>query len=205
MGSRKTGDGAEKVYAAAQKWVDCALRSDDSLFTPGVPIWSSRWLGELREHFLDQPDTGEGSFYDKLRTQLEDSPPEVYQLMGEALYVYYLIQYLRKETKQERIAKVLDWSPAPVPIPPDLEAGLHGRFVNIGRGGGLIHLSVGRLIESVEQWKQLDSTERDRLLSDPWAFKSFLSERQFVSRILVGKQSTSVLMSHLLLHIAAGY
>ena len=41
MGSRKTHEGAENVYAAAQKWVDCALRADDSLFTPGKPIWSS--------------------------------------------------------------------------------------------------------------------------------------------------------------------
>ena len=55
MGSRKTHEGAEAVYAAAQKWVDCALRKDDSLFTPGKPIWSSRWLGELRERFLDNP------------------------------------------------------------------------------------------------------------------------------------------------------
>ena len=28
-------------------WVERALRTDDSLFTPGVPIWSSRWLREL--------------------------------------------------------------------------------------------------------------------------------------------------------------
>ena len=58
MGSRKTYDGAEKVYEAAELWVDRALRTDDSLFTPGEPIWSSRWLRELRERFLDRPDEG---------------------------------------------------------------------------------------------------------------------------------------------------
>ena len=51
MGSRKTYDGAEKVYEAAELWVDRALRADDSLFTPGEEIWSSRWLRELRERF----------------------------------------------------------------------------------------------------------------------------------------------------------
>ena len=35
MGSRKTYEGAERVYEAAALWVDRALRSDDSLFTPG--------------------------------------------------------------------------------------------------------------------------------------------------------------------------
>lgn len=46
------------VYKAAELWVERALKSDDSLFTPGVPIWSSEWLGELRERFLNQPDAG---------------------------------------------------------------------------------------------------------------------------------------------------
>ena len=31
-------DGAEMVYAAADTWVERALRTDDSLFTPGTPI-----------------------------------------------------------------------------------------------------------------------------------------------------------------------
>ena len=38
MGSRRTGNGEENVYAAAEEWVDRALRADDSLFTPGRPI-----------------------------------------------------------------------------------------------------------------------------------------------------------------------
>ena len=61
MGSKRTGGGVDNVYAAAQKWVDCALRSDGSLFTPGKPIWTRQWLGELQERFLDRPDEGEGN------------------------------------------------------------------------------------------------------------------------------------------------
>ena len=40
MGSRI--EGADSVYAAAELWVERALRRDDSLFTPGESIWSSR-------------------------------------------------------------------------------------------------------------------------------------------------------------------
>ena len=54
MGTRIAG--AETVYAAAEAWVERALRSDDSLFTPGRRIWTSSWLGELRQRFLDSPD-----------------------------------------------------------------------------------------------------------------------------------------------------
>ena len=77
MGSRKTHDGAHKVYAAAEVWVDRALRADDSFFTPGKPIWSKQWLGEVRERFLNDPDESSAGFLEKLRTQLVDSPPEV--------------------------------------------------------------------------------------------------------------------------------
>ena len=88
MGSRRTGNGVENVYAAAQAWVECGLTADDSLFTPGAAIWTSHWLGELRRRFLDQPDAPGNGFYGKLEQQLAGSPAEVYQLMAEALCVY---------------------------------------------------------------------------------------------------------------------
>ena len=112
MGARKTYDGAENVYKAAAMWVDRALRTDDSLFTPGKPIWTSQWLRELRTRFLDRPDEGDGDFYQKLQTQLSDSPPKVYQLMGEVLYAHFLIIWktgMRGDTKKNRIEDVLGW------------------------------------------------------------------------------------------------
>ena len=73
MGSRRTGNGVEKVYTAAEAWIDRALRTDDALFTPGKPIWTSENLGELRECF---------GFYAKLERQLAGSPAK---WMGEVL------------------------------------------------------------------------------------------------------------------------
>ena len=52
MGSRKTHDGVEKVYAAAEAWVSRALRSDDSLFTPGKPIWTRELHGRVAAAIL---------------------------------------------------------------------------------------------------------------------------------------------------------
>ena len=67
MGSRRTHEGVENVYAAATIWVDRALRADDSLFTPGKAIWTRELLGELRDCYLDNPDTSSGNFYEKLQ------------------------------------------------------------------------------------------------------------------------------------------
>jgi len=201
MGSRKIYEGADEVYAAAQLWVDRALRADDSLFTPGTPIWSGRWLDELRERFLDRPDVGEGGFYGKLRSQLEDSPPEVYQLMGEVLYVRYLYLIHTAAGKRQGIERVLGWSPTPVRIPDDLADVLGSGFINLGGGNAQIESQVGTLIESVEQWKKLDSNEHERILSDPWEFKSFLFTRHFVSQLLLNNQNTGRIQKEILLSI----
>ena len=97
MSSRKAGGGQEKVYAAASTWVGRALRTDDSLFTVGEPIWSKRWLSELRGRFLDRPQEWngqpKGAFFAILERLLAGSPAEVYQLMGEVLYASYLIAW----------------------------------------------------------------------------------------------------------------
>ena len=181
MGSRRTGDVAEKMYAAAQNWVDSALREDGSLFTPGEPIWSSQWLGELRPRFLEQPGARrENEFWPRLQKQLDGCSPEVYQLMAEALYVHYLIQNMKSETKLGKIVRVLKWSPSPVTMRQPLVDGLQSMLVNAGAGFGNKRISyqVGTLIESVEQWKKLESAEHDQLLDEPEAFKNFVFTRR---------------------------
>ena len=83
MGSRVTWDGVESAYAAAGAWVDCALRADGSLFTPGETIWTRDLLGELHRRFLNRPDDSKRPFLQKQEVQLSGSPAEVCQLMAE--------------------------------------------------------------------------------------------------------------------------
>ena len=170
MGTRIAGGGVEKVYAAAEKWVERALRADDSLFTPGMAIWSSRWLGELHERFLNHPDESSDSFLEKLQQQLANSPPEVYQLMGEVLYLYFLIVTTKNSADEQRVIDtVLGWSPSPVEIPQELVASLTPGIASTGQ---YFHTSrpfqVGFLIEFVEQWKEKGLDEQHRLLANPW-------------------------------------
>ena len=203
MSSRRTADGADKIYDAARAWVDSALRSDGSLFTPGKKIWTPEGLAKLRTQFLDQPDESNVGFYDKLERQLAGSPPEVYQLMAEVLFVHFLISgNMKGDTKRASINQVLGWSSDPVSIPQPLANSLDIWFMNIGAGTANRPFQVGTQIEVVEQWKQLQPEERTRILEDAWAFKEFLFSRQFISELLVRNQNTGQIEKEMLLHIA---
>ena len=177
MPARNTNEGVEKVYSAAEKWIDAALRNDDSLFTPGKSIWTRELLAELRECYLDTPDSSDRNFYDKLKDQLEDRSPQVYQLMAEVLYAHYLIIWregMRADTKIRHLEDVLGWSDNPVQISEDLVEGMEPGIVRIGPAyGRLLPFMVGFLVEFVDRWKEQALTERHRLLDDPWEFKDF--------------------------------
>ena len=178
MGNTGTDEARGSVYSAASRWVDHALRADDSLFTPGEPIWSSRWLGELRNRYLNQPDESSDDFYTKLKRQLEGSPPEVYQLMAELLYVHLLIVHqesMKGSTKKERINRVLGWSDKDTAIPQDLVDGLSVGVANTGPAFNTLRpFQIGFLMEFAERWKGRRDEDRKQLLDNPWAFKQFL-------------------------------
>ena len=187
MGSRRTGGGAENVYRASEIWVERALRTDDSLFSPGKRIWTRQWLQELRERFLDRPDVAGDSFMQKLERQLESSLPEIYQLIGEVLYVHFLIIWttgaggMKRINKIARINQVLEWSTQRATIPDDLAAAMTPGIVRPGMGFIIGIHQLGFIIEFVEHWKNLKSEEHDRLLGDPWEFKDFMETMSFQS------------------------
>ena len=181
MSARRLDGGA--VYEAADLWIASALKSDDSLFTPGKPIWSERGLGEARDLFLDRPHVwkGAGFFEHRLPAVLTGCPPEFHQLMGEALYVAYLIIYkdaVGQAKKIERVNQVLKRSCKPVEFPDDLHAGVEngimspGSFINYGD-----RLAV--VVEFAERWKKSGSDvsllNRDSL-DAPWRFQEFVAD-----------------------------
>ena len=205
MGSRKTHEGAEKVYVAAEKWIDCALRNDDSLFTPGKPIWSSECLVELRDWFLDRPQVGEGNFYEQLETQLEGCSTEAYQLMAEVLFVHFLFiseDKMGGDTKKERVEQVLGWGAPLFTAPADL---VNGLSPGLGATGPPFNLDrpflVGFIIEFVDQWKQLELDERNRLLDDPWAFKDFASKIDLRGELFKEKPTAHQAQLQALIHL----
>src|SRR5215211_5114368 len=82
--------GREEVYAVAERFVEEALKSDGSLFTPGTAIWSAENIEDLYERFVGNPDESSDRFEDKFRRQLEGAPLETRQLAAELLYIHLL-------------------------------------------------------------------------------------------------------------------
>ena len=203
MGSRLTANGTERVYAAADLWVKRALWIDDSLFTPGKPIWSKQVLGEVHRRFLDRPDESGDSFLEKLERQLKGGQPEVYQLMGEALYLYFLYVATKNSGKeQEVIETVLNWSPDRVGIPPGLVTSL---TPGIGTPGTFFFTArpfqLAFLFEFVEQLKGQEMDERRRILGDPWSLKDFVAGLEFQSRMMQEYVNKPLAQREALLHL----
>ena len=189
--------GGEAVYEAAEHWVDAALRRDDSLFTPGEPIWSLANLTDFHERFAGQPDDSKDTFFTKFERQLHGAQPQIHQLAAEILYLSYLIVHPRTisgDKKRQNVNRVLHWSETPVAIPDHLIGLQDSGFVNPGPAFGVFlpaHLQL--IAEFLQHWKNLPEGTHEQKLDDPWEFKKELDS------IDVPK---SVVQSMALLHLA---
>ena len=169
------------VYEAADLWIERALKRDDSLFTPGTPIWSRDCIAKARTRFLDKIEAWNGGdFFGKLETVLKGSPPEVYQLVGEAVYVTYLMVWNGAVGQEKKIANI-NWATGKrVGIPHSLRA---AQKTGIMTPGAFFIAKFGVhpafVIEFVDKWKK--ECSRDELLDRadpkaPWKFKKFVME-----------------------------
>ena len=80
---------SEPILAAAERWRDAALEREASVFVE-ASLWREENLAALQTHFIDSPDEGEGTFFEKLKGQLSGTSPEVRQLAAEMLWVMFL-------------------------------------------------------------------------------------------------------------------
>ncbi|HEY3231382.1 MAG TPA: ATP-binding protein, partial [Roseiflexaceae bacterium] len=178
---------AQPIYDAAARFVDAALRGDDSIFTPGRPIWAAANVEDLYHRFVERPDTSDRSFLEKFRDQLagmapgamllEQASPEVYQLASELIYVHLLIATgnIGGQAKRGLINMVLNWAPQSISIPPERAAALDMGLARVGTAYLTYRpFQLAFLLRFVRDWKGLPRPERERLLDNPWDFKAML-------------------------------
>jgi 5-methylcytosine-specific restriction protein B len=173
----KTRD-RELLYDIAQRFVDSALRRDDSLFTPGRPIWSLDNLDDLYRRFVAHPDESPDTFLQKLQRQLAGAPQETVQLAAEVLYVHLLVPVnTRRSTKLRLLETVLSWAPQPIRVPNDLSAALEGGIARVGVAYATYRpFQLHFLIEFVRVWKRLLAGEKEEALRDPLIFKRIVEQ-----------------------------
>ena len=167
----------ESTYELIGRFVDVAFRTQDSLFTPGTPIWSPDVCNDLYARFVEHPDESSRSFLDKLKGQLEGADRNTVQLAAELLFVQTIPAYgIGRGKKIELIEHVLGWSEPPVPFPDDWKSAFDRGLANDMSFMQHRPFHIAFLLEVLRKWHTIDNAEQERMLSDPWLFKEFLQD-----------------------------
>jgi 5-methylcytosine-specific restriction protein B len=77
------------ILEAAREWATRCLVENGSILGTGS-LWTSENFAQLDRFFVQQPDAGEGDFYEKLEGQMSGAPPDAPKLMAELLWVLFL-------------------------------------------------------------------------------------------------------------------
>ncbi|MCQ4164094.1 McrB family protein [Tahibacter harae] len=175
------------VIEAAQSCVRRCLIGDGSVFS-GQSLWTAQGFAALDRYFVQQPDEGQGTFYEKLRGQLAPAPPEAVRLMAEALWLLLLFpSNISADTKRENCIEVWSWSGAALdPQHPLLaDAVLRG----IGSAGMGMNTNrwreVNYLVGLGQKLKALPPAQREAVFASYDSFTEWLAtvpqegERQF--------------------------
>ena len=179
----------KQILDAGQHWKEVALLSDEAVFAQ-EPVWTLPCLQDLKQYFIDQPDEGDGDFFDKLKRQLDPAQSEVKQLAAEMLWFMHLCpDNITKSKKLGNIRLVWEWSGEPFSEDSDWVA----EDVLVGAGDtaeGHRQLDLKFFVHMMIAFKSLAESERHELLSDGWKFGKWLetipkcNDRQFRNMIM---------------------
>ena len=208
MSARKTDNGVEQVYAAAQQWAQCALESDGSLFTPGEPIWTLERLKEV-DYALKEHNPRWGNFWDNLAEALDPGQAEAFQLLAETVYVHFLPRRVRSRGfKRLPVTDLLKKAPGgaqnnlPQIVGDGFQAGGLGFVFRLGlETSNSPYYCVRTLIEALVPIKELPSSERDALLKDQWSFKEFIERHDRSVESIPQAKTAAARQLAMLLHL----
>ncbi|WP_433784421.1 McrB family protein [Actinomycetospora sp. CA-101289] len=166
----------ERMLEAARLFVEHGLSTDDSVFTPGTPIWTAAHADELVRHYVENLDTGTGGFFEKLTDQLAQASDGAVQLMAELLCLNTLpLADYTSTRKRANVERVLAMMSEPVPMPSSLDRAIEGGAFN----GGVAFKTqrwaqLAFLVAFLARWKGFDAARRAQLLADPYALRDEL-------------------------------
>ena len=169
------------VLRAAVLWRDRCLRNNGSVFTE-KSLWTPENVAYLVRLYAENLDAGEGTFLEKLETQLAPAPGMAKQLSAEMLWVMYLYPVpsaMQPGTKRQQIRQVWEWSREPLPDAPlALDTALQ---TGVGSPGTAFHTQRWReflyFVRLMEVWVQLSASQHETQLADPWSLAEWMGEQ----------------------------
>jgi MoxR-like ATPase len=179
-----------EIYELFDRWRRECLVGNGALFSAGQ-LWGDEYLSMLQTT-LGAELIGEGTFGEKLRTQLEPHPPEVRQLGVEIVYVEHLGERdTGVATKHRNLEALFDLLPDGVTVPADLWEILDGGIASYGPGKQYRDAYVRFVLKLARAAKEEVRSGRAEELADPWRF------RDLVGRV---RTSTDGLQANAVLH-----
>ncbi|MFP4145088.1 MAG: hypothetical protein ACLFV3_08075 [Phycisphaeraceae bacterium] len=150
------------TYAAAEAFVQRCLRSDDSLFPSGRPVWRLACVEDLFRRFVERPDMSSDDFMTKWQRQLDGAPADTVQFAAELLYVHLLAgNTTGRQRKEELVREVLSWSERDTPIPEPLLEALERGFAGESTAWRTYRWALlGYLVRFLRKFKALPGHER---------------------------------------------
>ena len=166
---------AVAVEKVGRRLIDSGLGRDDSLLTPGRPIWTTEYLAELQRDYVNRPTLGSGGLIEKLDAQLATTSSGAVQLFAELLVVNILpIRNVGGQLKLQQVQAVLDRCDSPVAIPDDVKHALLGGYAFHGGpayGGNKPH-QLAYFIAVAQHFKSLTDQRRVDALAEPLIFRT---------------------------------
>ncbi|KVG26711.1 GTPase [Burkholderia ubonensis] len=177
--SRYCGDDDPKsILEAAIHWRDAALLGNGSVLT-SQELWTTSALELLDEHFVKNPDLGDGKFLEKLEHQLAPVGSSAKQLVAEMMWLLYLCpSSLTAAHKRKTVQTIWAWSGEPSPtdsrwLDEDVLAG-------VGSAGPGFNQNQWRelvfVINFLRRFRELSGDDQQALMEDGWAFDEWLRQ-----------------------------
>lgn len=170
---------AEDVFRTTTAlFVQRGLRDSTSVFDPDRDVWTVEAISEIRQRFIDAPDMGDRTFVEKVRQQFAEASDDARLLMAE-LVTWQVLPSVERATgfgkKRERISAILQTMDEPVVIPEQVLIGLKNGVVMPGQAmNSSTFRSMVVVLSVVEAYLQAPVETQQKLLEDPWAWKSFV-------------------------------
>ena len=167
---------AEAILDATEQWKQRCLLNGGSLFTE-ERLWTRGNFEQLRTHFVEKPDEGQGAFDEKLKRQLAPTPPATKRLWSEMTWVYYVMVFdVKGETKLDQIKTAWEWSESELPD----SAWTQGAILDRGLANSGIAYKTHKwrefrfFVTAMIDWFSLPTQSRENFLADPWRFAEWL-------------------------------
>lgn len=169
---------AAQVFDAANKFKQRCLLDQESLFLEGQTLWTAEHFQALIDNYVNQPDVGDGGFYDKLKGQLAGCQAIDVALMAEVFWIVNLgPTNLLAPAKLDRIKLI--WNLKPVQAFPVQSPFVHTPVLaGLGSGGPgysmYLWMEMVFAIQAFHAWATKPRSEREALLANGTAFAEWL-------------------------------